>query len=88
MEIITRKIDKLGRIVLPIDFRKNLGLMVGADVVMCIENGVITIKKSDVLCKICNSGRSVSKSICICNSCIQKIKKMNHATDESTLAVQ
>ena len=58
---ITRRIDELGRIVIPKEMRMNLGIRDGEPLEICIENNSITIKKfsqveniKDVSIKICN----------------------------------
>ena len=46
MEIkIIRKIDRLGRIVIPNDVRKTLDLKAGDTVEIKVENGAVTVKK-------------------------------------------
>ena len=52
MDIISRKIDKLGRIVLPMDFRKALGLEGEAEVVLSIRGNAITVKGAKRVCQI------------------------------------
>ena len=58
---ITRRIDELGRIVIPKEMRMNLGIRDGEPLEIYIENNSITIKKfsqveniKDVSIKICN----------------------------------
>ncbi len=41
---VVRKLDKLGRLVLPLDYRKALGLENGSDIVLAFEEGGIIIK--------------------------------------------
>lgn len=75
MNIVSRKIDKLGRIVLPMDFRKILGLEGEAEVVLGINDNSITVRKSDASCRLCGSIIEVSKKLGICSECIRKIKR-------------
>lgn len=42
MEVTIKKVDKLGRIVLPINYRKALGLQMDSEVILGMDNGVIT----------------------------------------------
>lgn len=74
MEVVERKIDKLGRIVLPVDFRKALGLEGEAEVLLGISGGAITVRGVDTACKLCGSVQNVSKHLKICSYCIVKIK--------------
>jgi transcriptional pleiotropic regulator of transition state genes len=77
MNIVSRKIDKLGRIVLPMDFRKALGLEGEAEVVLGINGNAITVKGVDTSCKLCGSMVEVSKSLRVCSECIRKIRENN-----------
>ena len=76
MALIERRIDKLGRIVLPMDFRKALGLEGEADVVLDICGNTIVIKGADNACRLCGSNEEVSE-LKVCSSCVRKIKKSN-----------
>lgn len=76
MDVVERKIDKLGRIVLPMDFRKALGLEGEAEVVLGINGNTITVRGVDTACKLCGSAEKVSKHLKICSECITRIK--NH----------
>ncbi len=40
---VIRKIDKLGRIVIPKDFRKALGVDVDSELIIRLKDGVITV---------------------------------------------
>ena len=75
MNIVSRKIDKLGRMVLPMDFRKVLGHEGEADVVLGINDNSITVRKGDASCKLCYPVIEVTKSLGICSECIKRIKK-------------
>lgn len=75
MENVVRKIDKTGRVVLPIDFRKNLGIKDGEEILLGINEGHITIKRNIRSCRICNSELSNKNSFSLCEKCIEKIKK-------------
>ena len=77
METVKRKIDKLGRIVLPMDFRKSLELEGEAEVVLSITENTIIISGINNACKLCASTRRVSKHLRICAECILKIKNDN-----------
>jgi len=48
--VIVRKIDKLGRIVLPKDFRTALRVGSGDRIEMCVKDGAIIIRKSQNKC--------------------------------------
>lgn len=75
MNVVERRIDKLGRIVLPMDFRKALGLEGEANVILDICGNTIVVKGADTACKLCGSKEDMSE-LKICSSCIRKIKKL------------
>ena len=74
MNIVERRIDKLGRIVLPMDFRRALGLEGEVEVVLDICGNAIVVKAADTACRLCGSTHKVSKHLKICHECITRIK--------------
>lgn len=75
MKTITRKIDKLGRIVLPIDYRRALALSANSEVIMSINGDTIFIKGSNSTCKICGKTKGV-QDIGVCTKCIKMIQSI------------
>ena len=73
---IMRKIDKLGRIVLPMDFRKALGLEKEAEVNVSIIGNTITIKSIGKICKLCGESHKNLSVIGICPNCIKRVKEL------------
>ena len=47
---VVRKVDELGRIVLPIEIRRNLGIDLKDPVEIFVENNMIILKKYDSSC--------------------------------------
>ena len=77
MDTITRKIDKLGRVVLPSDYRKALNLNKNTKIALYIENGSIMIRHAESTCKLCGSDNiTFENGIRICKACINKIKNL------------
>lgn len=74
---ITRTIDKLGRIVLPMDFRKQLNLEGQVDVTISLSGNAIVVKGLEGTCKICSSVKDVT-DMRVCSECIRRIKKMDN----------
>ena len=72
-----RKIDELGRIVIPIEVRKKLEIKEKDSLIIFLENNGIFIKKEKPHCLFCNS--QVELEILleknICKNCIQKLKQ-------------
>lgn len=76
MQIVARKIDKLGRIVLPMDFRKILGMEGEAEVILGIEEHAITVRSARTACKLCGTAQQPLNDMGICCTCTAKIKKL------------
>ena len=72
--IAERKIDELGRIVLPAEIRLKLGLNAGNTVKIYDENGCIILKASEPYCKLCGSNDHVDCELYLCEDCIDKVK--------------
>ena len=71
-----RKVDELGRIVLPIETRKRLGLEAKDPVEIFVEKDRIILKKYEPACIFCGetSGVVAFKEKKICKSCLADIK--------------
>lgn len=73
---IVRKIDALGRIVIPKEMRKMLYLAEGDPVDISAENDTIVIRKSGTVCVFCgkNGGDlSTFRGRSVCASCLREI---------------
>ena len=68
------KVDKLGRIVLPIEYRKKLGLKAGSWIDIKLKANEIVIYPVGEICPICGSTKERNSILCV--ACIEKIKKM------------
>ncbi len=73
MKSIIRRIDRLGRIVLPIDYRKALGLCKEAEVVITVENNTIAIRGTTGFCKLCGTSIKCESAVPVCMECVKKI---------------
>ncbi len=71
---ITRKVDELGRVVLPAEYRNAIGVKKDATVSMTYANDSIIIKLSVPTCKICHAQQDIDSDLKICKDCIEKIK--------------
>lgn len=69
---VNRKIDILGRVVIPAEFRNALGLHDGDTVNISCKDGAITITAEQKTCKLCGSQEDVS-SDGLCKACIDMI---------------
>ena len=67
-----RKLDELGRIVIPMEFRKKLNWNYKDEIdIIEIEDGVILKKYSRIQCKYCNN--NVYKKDKYCSKCGNKL---------------
>lgn len=73
---IVRRIDALGRIVIPKEMRKSLYLAEGDPVDISAENDAIVIRKSGAVCVFCGkSGSDLStfRGRSVCAACLAEL---------------
>lgn len=74
---ITRKIDELGRIVLPIELRKQMGIEQRDPMEIYVEDDMIILKKYESVCIFCGSTKSLTsyKGKHVCAACAKQLAK-------------
>ena len=74
---IVRKVDELGRIVLPIEIRKVLDIKEKDAVEIFTDNDQIILQKYQPACVFCNNANNVVyfSGKRICPDCIEKLKQ-------------
>jgi transcriptional pleiotropic regulator of transition state genes len=74
---IVRKIDVLGRIVVPRETRKTLNIDIGDPIEFFFDDDKIYLKKYTRGCLFCNSMENVTnyKGQYICDSCREELEK-------------
>lgn len=74
---IVRRVDDLGRIVIPMELRRTLGIHVKDPLSISVDNDKIVLEKYAESCVICGSEQDVAevKDRPICAACIGEIKK-------------
>ena len=73
-----RKVDNLGRIVIPKELRMKHGLTEGADITFEDFGAGILVKACDGLCRLCGAPLGDGESeIPLCEPCIARIVKEN-----------
>jgi transcriptional pleiotropic regulator of transition state genes len=74
----TRRIDQLGRIVVPAELRKMMGVNSGDLLDFRMINGHIALLKVDPECALCNSGTNLSplKGRYLCADCLADVRHM------------
>ena len=77
---IIRKVDELGRIVLPIEIRKAFNIEEKDALEILIEENYIILKKYEMNCAFCGSTENLVEynQKLICESCCKKIKNLNN----------
>jgi len=74
---IVRRVDDLGRIVIPMELRRTLGINVKDPLSITVEGERVILEKHKDSCVICGSQTDISqiKNRAVCASCIKAIKK-------------
>lgn len=72
---IVRKVDELGRIVLPIELRRTLDIAVKDALEIYVDEGTILLKKYGPSCIFCGSSKDVIsfKGKSICPKCMDEL---------------
>ena len=75
---IVRKVDTLGRIVIPMEFRKVMDIKESDSLEIALNDGQVILRKFNTSCAFCGSDEDVIKydNIAICSACRNKIKKI------------
>lgn len=75
---IVRKVDELGRIVIPIELRRTLNIEIKDPVEIFVDGDYILLKKYEPACVFCGNAKKVvsvnGKNIC--QKCLDEIKKL------------
>lgn len=73
---IVRKVDELGRIVLPIELRRTLDIAEKDALEIYVEGDKIILRKDQNVCTFCDSTRELHefKGRFICADCLAKLK--------------
>lgn len=74
---IVRKVDELGRIVLPIELRRTLEIAERDSLEIYVEGSTIILKKYEPACIFCGDAKDVInyKGRNICRKCLEEMQK-------------
>ncbi len=74
---IVRKVDELGRIVLPIELRRTLEINVKDAIEIYVEGNTVILKKYEPACIFCGNAKNVTtyKDKNICADCLEELRK-------------
>lgn len=75
---IVRKVDELGRIVLPIELRRTLGIEDRDALEIYVEENTVILRKYQPSCVFCDSADDVVsfKGKTICRKCLKEMGKL------------
>ena len=73
---IVRKVDELGRIVLPIELRRTLGINEKDALEIYVDENTVMLKKYEPACIFCGSADNITvyKDKNVCMHCLEDIK--------------
>ena len=73
---IVRKVDELGRIVLPIELRRTLDIAERDALEIYVEGSTIILKKYEPTCIFCENSRDIVsfKGKNVCPDCLKELK--------------
>lgn len=73
---IVRKVDELGRIVLPVEMRRMLDVEVKDPVEITIEGDTVILRKHHPYCVFCSEAKSLIRyrGKLICEDCLRDLK--------------
>ncbi|MDR0286246.1 MAG: AbrB/MazE/SpoVT family DNA-binding domain-containing protein [Clostridiales bacterium] len=74
---IVRRVDELGRVVLPVELRRTLDITEKDALEIYVDGSIIILKKYEPACVFCNNARDITvyKGKNICADCLADIKK-------------
>ena len=75
---IVRKVDELGRLVIPIELRRTLNIDIKDPIEIYVDGDKIILKKYQPTCVFCESSENIQqvKGKNVCSKCISEIIKL------------
>ena len=75
---IVRKVDELGRNVLPIELRRTLGIEIKDPIEIYVDGDYIVLKKYEPACIFCGNAKDVTRihDKNVCANCISELKNL------------
>lgn len=72
---IVRKVDELGRVVLPIELRRNMDIEVRDSLEIYVDGDSIILKKYEPACIFCGSAKNIKDYMGknVCATCAKKL---------------
>jgi transcriptional pleiotropic regulator of transition state genes len=75
---IVRPVDSLGRVVIPIEIRRNLGIKTDDSLEVFVQDQYIMLKKYEPACIFCGSNDNIKvvHGKNVCSNCLEEMKKL------------
>ncbi len=75
---IIRRVDELGRVVIPIELRNKFGIAEKDPIEIFVDGSNIVLKKFEPNCIFCGSSKKLSeyKDKLVCDKCLEKLVGM------------
>ena len=72
---MSRKVDDLGRIVLPVELRRQLGIRAGDELDIAVDGATVLLHKIESRCVFCDSLESLRgyREKQVCGNCITEL---------------
>lgn len=76
---IVRKVDELGRIVIPIELRNKLDIAIKDPIEIFVEGSSIILKKYEPNCIFCGNSKDLTsyKDKLVCSKCLTKLSDLS-----------
>jgi len=76
---IIRKVDELGRIVIPIELRNKLDIAIKDPIEIFVEGSSIILKKYEPNCIFCGNSKDLTsyKDKLVCSKCLTKLSDLS-----------
>jgi len=76
MQGIKREIDHVGRMVIPMEMRKALGIEFNSEVVVSLSDDSIVVKPKNAICALCGHKIQSTQIVRLCSECIPRVKEL------------
>ena len=72
---MSRKVDDLGRIVLPVELRRQLGIRAGDELDIAVDGATVLLHKIESRCVFCDSLESLKgyREKQVCGNCVTEL---------------
>lgn len=77
---IIRKVDELGRVVIPIEIRNKFNINVKDELEIYVDSSSIILKKYEPNCVFCGNSKNLVeyKGKLVCNKCLSKLTELKN----------